>query len=120
MVIINWLTPCRKCSISLKLEPIRVFGVIVQGYYRRADAYLGLGKMKKALADFRKAASVAPRDPDLRKKLQLCEKEVKRIRFEEALATPVSTAQHSACSAFRNFKLFAIPASDHQAASLSI
>jgi hypothetical protein len=32
---------------------------------------------------------VAPRDPDLRKKLEQCEREVKRIRFEEALATPV-------------------------------
>jgi serine/threonine-protein phosphatase 5 len=33
---------------------------------------------------------VAPNDPDLRKKLSECEKAVKRIKFEEALATPVS------------------------------
>lgn len=33
---------------------------------------------------------MAPRDPDLRKKLAECEKEVKRLRFEEALAVPVS------------------------------
>lgn len=45
--------------------------------------------MKKALVDFKRAAAVAPRDPDLRKKLEQCEREVKRIRFEEALATPV-------------------------------
>ena len=62
----------------------------MQGYYRRADASLGMGKMKKALSDFKRAASVAPRDPDLRKKLLQCEREVKRIRFEEALAAPVS------------------------------
>ncbi len=62
---------------------------VVQGYYRRADASLGMGKMKKALSDFKRAAFVAPRDPDLRKKLQQCEREVKRIRFEEALAAPV-------------------------------
>jgi hypothetical protein len=35
-------------------------------------------------------AQVSPRDPDLHKKLAHCEKEVKRIRFEEAVATPVS------------------------------
>jgi hypothetical protein len=55
-----------------------------------------MGRMKKALADFRRAASVAPRDPDLKRKLQLCEKEVRRIRFEEALATPVSTGASNA------------------------
>lgn len=34
---------------------------------------------------------MAPRDPDLRKKLAECEKEAKRLRFEEALSTPVRT-----------------------------
>lgn len=36
------------------------------------------------------AAKVAPKDPDLRKKLSECERAVKRIKFEEALSTPVS------------------------------
>ena len=62
----------------------------VQGYYRRADALFALGKIKAAYADFKRASKVAPRDPDLRKKLTECEKEFKRIRFEEALAIPVS------------------------------
>ena len=62
----------------------------MQGYYRRGDAHYALGKYKEALKDFKTAAKLAPRDPDLRKKLAACEKEVKRIRFEEALATPVS------------------------------
>lgn len=35
------------------------------------------------------AAKVAPKDPDLRKKLTECERAVKRIKFEEALGTPV-------------------------------
>lgn len=61
-----------------------------QGFYRRGDAHFALGKYKAALKDFKSAARLAPRDPDLRKKLAACEKEVKRIRFEEALATPVS------------------------------
>ena len=64
--------------------------VVLQGIYRRADANVGLGRMKKALIDYKRAAQVNPRDPDLRKKLTQCDKEVKRIRFEEAVATPVS------------------------------
>lgn len=60
-----------------------------QGYYRRADANLGLGKVRNALNDFRRAAKVNARDPDLRKKLEQCEREVKRLRFEDALSTPV-------------------------------
>jgi serine/threonine-protein phosphatase 5 len=38
---------------------------------------------------------VNPRDPDLQKKLVHCEREVKRIRFEEAVATPVSTVANT-------------------------
>ncbi|KAG2442081.1 hypothetical protein HYH02_009872 [Chlamydomonas schloesseri] len=60
----------------------------IKGYYRRGDAHFALGKYKLALKDLRTAAKVAPRDPDLRKKLAECEKEVKRLRFEEALAVP--------------------------------
>eukprot|EP00775_Hariotina_reticulata_P007235 gene7235-7448_t len=66
----------------------------VKGYYRRGDANFMLGKFKEALKDFKTAAQVAPRDPDLRKKLTECEKAIKRIRFEEALATPDSEITH--------------------------
>ena len=62
-----------------------------QGYYRRGEAHFALGKHKAALKDFKAAARLAPKDADCRRKLAACEKEVKRIRFEEALATPVST-----------------------------
>ena len=34
---------------------------------------------------------MAPQDKDLRRKLAEAEKEVKRIRFEDALAVPVRT-----------------------------
>jgi hypothetical protein len=53
------------------------------------------GKFKAALRDFRQGVRIAPKDPDLRKKLAACEKEVKRIRFEEALAIPVGAARAS-------------------------
>lgn len=42
-------------------------------------------------ASLPQAAKVAPKDPDLHKKLSECERAVKRIKFEEALSTPVST-----------------------------
>ncbi|GFR51802.1 hypothetical protein Agub_g14261 [Astrephomene gubernaculifera] len=64
----------------------------IKGYYRRGDAHFALGKYKLAVKDLRTAAKVAPRDPDLRRKLSECEKEVKRLRFEEALAVPDSEA----------------------------
>lgn len=67
---------------------------MLQGYYRRGDANFALLKFKLALKDFKSAARLAPKDPDLRKKMAECEKEVKRIRFEEALSTPVSFNLH--------------------------
>ena len=78
------MAPCTLHAVGLMCCPWRR-----QGIYRRADANVGLGRMRKALTDYKRAAQVNPRDPDLRKKLAQCEKEVKRIRFEEAVATPV-------------------------------
>lgn len=46
-------------------------------------------KFALAIRDFKQAAKVAPKDPDLRRKLAECQREVKRIKFEEALAAPV-------------------------------
>lgn len=65
-----------------------------KGYYRRGDAYFMLGKFKDAIKDLKTAAKVAPKDPDLRKKLAECEKAIKRIKFEEALSTPDSEITH--------------------------
>ncbi|MEW5297871.1 MAG: hypothetical protein WDW36_001050 [Sanguina aurantia] len=64
----------------------------IKAYYRRGDAQFMMGKVKLALKDFKLAAKVSPKDPDLKKKLLDCEKEVKRLRFEEALATPEAVA----------------------------
>ena len=64
----------------------------VKAYYRRADAAAGLGRVKDALKDYRAAAKVAPRDPDLRRKLAAAEKEVTRLCFEAAIAVPDADA----------------------------
>ncbi len=60
----------------------------------------GLKSIKGYLVIAKKAPEralmqVNPRDPDLQKKLVHCEREVKRIRFEEAVATPVSTVANT-------------------------
>lgn len=59
-----------------------------KAYYRRGDASFALSRFRDAVKDFRAAAKLAPRDPDLRRKLAESEKELKRVRFEEALALP--------------------------------
>lgn len=68
---------------AIEIEP-----KYIKAYYRRGDANFALGKFKLAVKDLRTASKYAPRDPDLQRKLSECEKEVKRLRFEEALATP--------------------------------
>ena len=59
----------------------------IKGYYRRGSALLCLGKHKEALKDFKAVCKLHPNDRDARSKLQACEKEVKRMRFEAAIAS---------------------------------
>eukprot|EP00026_Physarum_polycephalum_P008203 Phypoly_transcript_08282.p1 GENE.Phypoly_transcript_08282~~Phypoly_transcript_08282.p1 ORF type:complete len:493 (-),score=92.25 Phypoly_transcript_08282:20-1498(-) len=58
----------------------------IKGYYRMATAKLALGKHKEALNYFRQVVKLVPNDRDARKKLEECEKTVKRIQFEAAIA----------------------------------
>lgn len=62
-----------------------------KAYYRRGDAAFALSHFRDAVQNFRAAARLAPRDPDLRRKLAEAEREYKRVRFEEALAVPEDT-----------------------------
>ena len=59
----------------------------IKGYYRRGSALLCLGKHKDALKDFKAVCKMHPNDRDARAKLQACEREVKRMRFEAAIAS---------------------------------
>lgn len=90
----NYGSAASDASKALELDPR-----YVKAYYRRADANFALGKVKLSLADFRRAAKVAPRDPDLRRKMKECEKAVQKIRFEEALAGPEAEAAPPASEA---------------------
>jgi len=58
----------------------------VKSYYRRASALLGMGKLKEALKDFKTVVKVAPGDADAMKKLRMCEAELRRRAFEDAIA----------------------------------
>ena len=79
----NFGSALADASRAVELDP-----AYVNANSRRADAAAGLGRVKEALKDYRAAAKVAPRDPDLRKKLAAAEREVTRLRFEEAIAVP--------------------------------
>jgi hypothetical protein len=63
----------------------------VQGYYRRADANMVLGKHKDAAKDFQRAAKGAKSDPDLKRKLAACQKELQRQRFAKAVSRALAT-----------------------------
>ncbi|KAI8825656.1 Serine/threonine-protein phosphatase 5 [Fimicolochytrium jonesii] len=71
----------RDADKAIELDP-----TYVKGYYRRATGNMALGKLKEAVKDFRAVCKVAPKDADARKKLADCEKELKRITFEAAIA----------------------------------
>ncbi|EFJ08171.1 hypothetical protein SELMODRAFT_182535 [Selaginella moellendorffii] len=59
----------------------------VKGYYRRGAAYLALGKFKEGLKDLRQVCKIVPKDPDAMRKIRECENAIKKLRFEEAVAS---------------------------------
>ncbi|XP_010525309.1 PREDICTED: serine/threonine-protein phosphatase 5 isoform X2 [Tarenaya hassleriana] len=61
-----------------------------KGYYRRGAAYLAMGKFKEALKDFQQVKKICPNDPDASRKLKECEKQVMKLKFEEAISVPGS------------------------------
>ncbi|XP_014359983.1 serine/threonine-protein phosphatase 5 [Papilio machaon] len=57
-----------------------------KAYYRRAAAHMSLGKYKLALKDFEFVTKVRPNDQDAKMKYTECNKIVKKIAFEKAIA----------------------------------
>nr|CAG4643841.1 EOG090X03S1 [Lepidurus arcticus] len=58
----------------------------VKGYYRRAAAYMALGKYKLALKDYEAVSKARPNDKDARLKYTECNKIVKKEAFEKAIS----------------------------------
>mmetsp|Transcript_22715 Transcript_22715/g.27453 ORF Transcript_22715/g.27453 Transcript_22715/m.27453 type:complete len:484 (-) Transcript_22715:168-1619(-) len=79
----NFVPAVDDASKAIELDPS-----FVKGYYRRGSAYLAQQKFTEGLKDFRKVAKIKPNDPDAQKKLKLCESEIKKIRFRDAISTP--------------------------------
>jgi len=59
----------------------------IKAYYRRASAYMSLGKFKQALRDFEAVKKAKPADKDAQSKYSACSKIVKQKAFERAIAS---------------------------------
>ncbi|XP_050532859.1 serine/threonine-protein phosphatase 5 [Daktulosphaira vitifoliae] len=68
-------------SKAIQLDP-----KYLKGYYRRATAYMSLGKFKEALKDYEVVVKALPNDKDANQKYTECNKLVKRLAFEKAIS----------------------------------
>lgn len=64
---------------------IRINPTFVKGYYRRGSAHFGMGKLKDAIKDLKSVCKIIPSDKDAKQKLNLAEKQLRAIKFSEAL-----------------------------------
>ncbi|XP_022203381.2 serine/threonine-protein phosphatase 5 [Nilaparvata lugens] len=58
----------------------------VKGYYRKAMAYMSLGKFKQALKTFEAVIKARPNDKDAKAKYTECNKICNKLAFEKAIA----------------------------------
>ncbi|MCP9262459.1 Serine/threonine-protein phosphatase 5 [Dirofilaria immitis] len=57
-----------------------------KGYYRRATAYMALGKLKLALKDYDTLRKALPNNADAKQKYDECQKLMRKIAFEKAIS----------------------------------
>lgn len=69
-------------TTAIELDPR-----LVKAYYRRASAFLALGKLDDAQRDFRRCCKLAPQDPEARRRLKEVEKTNTERKFLEAIST---------------------------------
>lgn len=67
-------------------EAIQLDRSFLKAYYRRAAANFALMRFKDALRDYQTVAKARPKDADAQSKLKECDKIVKRLAFEKAIA----------------------------------
>ncbi|CAH1995895.1 unnamed protein product [Acanthoscelides obtectus] len=79
-------TECFGYALTDASKAVELDKTYVKGYYRRAAAYMSLGKFKEALKNYEYVTKVRPNDKDARAKYTECNKVVKKIAFEKAIS----------------------------------
>ncbi|XP_056639614.1 serine/threonine-protein phosphatase 5 [Diorhabda sublineata] len=79
-------TECFGYALTDASKAIELDKSYVKGYYRRAAAHMSLGKFKEALKDYEYVTKVRPNDKDAKMKYTECNKVVKKLAFERAIA----------------------------------
>lgn len=79
-------TECFGYALSDASKAIELDNTYIKGFYRRAAAHMSLGKFKEALRDFEYVTKVRPNNKDAKLKYNECNKIVKKIAFEKAIA----------------------------------
>jgi len=90
----NLKTEFYGCALEDANKSIELDAKYLKGYYRRASANLAMGKYKLALKDYEFVTKLRPNDKDAAMKYKECDKIVKRIAFEKAIAVE-DTAKRS-------------------------
>lgn len=79
-------TECFGYALSDASSAIKLDKGYIKGFYRRATAYMSLGKFKEALKDYEYVTRVRPNDKDAKTKYTECNKICKKIAFEKAIS----------------------------------
>lgn len=88
-------TECFGAALSDATKAISADKNYLKGYYRRAEAYMSLGKFKQALSDYQTVATVRPNDAEAKRKAVECNKIVKKIAFEKAISVETKSVADS-------------------------
>lgn len=79
-------TECFGYALTDASKAISIDKGYIKGYYRRAAAHMSLGKFKLALKDYEAVTKARPNDKDAKLKYSECNKIVKKMAFERAIA----------------------------------
>ncbi|CAH1396592.1 unnamed protein product [Nezara viridula] len=79
-------TECFGSALADATKAVELQNSYVKAYYRRATAYMALGKFKLALRDYEAVSKACPNDKDARLKYNECNKLIKKLAFEKAIA----------------------------------
>lgn len=78
----NYGTAILDASKSAEIEPS-----YTKAYYRKGCAFLAMAKYKQAKDEFTIAAKTSPNDPDLRRKITECKKQLQSAAFAKAICS---------------------------------